>query len=152
VVAASLFYAIGAVMIRRSLRDVPPITTSTWVLWIATAQCVILSLLFSPIPVTSLHGDTLFAAVWLGLLGSAVAYVLYYFLITNWGASHATLVTYVVPAIGLALGAVFLAEVVTWRVVVGFALIVGGIGMASFLRPRERPREPLRDERTASAG
>jgi drug/metabolite transporter (DMT)-like permease len=113
---------------------------------------VILSLLFSPIPVTSLHGDTLFAAVWLGLLGSAVAYVLYYFLITNWGASHATLVTYVVPAIGLALGAVFLAEVVTWRVVVGFALIVGGIGMASFLRPRERPREPLRDERTASAG
>lgn len=151
VVAASLFYAIGAVMIRRSLRDVPPITTSTWVLWISTVQCVVLSLIFSPIPLGSLHGDTLFAAIWLGLLGSAVAYVLYYFLITNWGASQATLVTYVVPAIGLLLGALFLSEVVNWRVVVGFALIVGGIGMASFLRPRERSHEQPRDERAATA-
>jgi drug/metabolite transporter (DMT)-like permease len=152
VVAASLFYGIGAVMIRRSLRDVPSITTSTWVLWISTIQCVILSLVFSPIPLGSLHGETVFAAVWLGLLGSAVAYVLYYFLITNWGASHATLVTYVVPAIGLVLGALFLSEAVTWRVVAGFALIVGGIGMASFIRPRQPRSETVPDERAATAG
>jgi drug/metabolite transporter (DMT)-like permease len=152
VVLASAFYAIGAVMIRRSLKHVPPITTSTWVLFIATAQCVILSLLFSPIPMGSLHGDTVFAAVWLGLLGSAVAYVLYYFLITNWGASQATWVTYVVPAIGLVLGAMFLSEVITWRVVVGFALILGGIAMASFLKPREREPQRQHDEQTATAG
>jgi drug/metabolite transporter (DMT)-like permease len=152
VVVASAAYAVGAVMLRRWLREVPVITTSTWVLWIATAQSVVLSLLFSPIPLGSLHGKTVFAVVWLGLLGSAVAYVLYYFLITNWGASHATLVTYVVPAIAVVLGARFLSEEVTWRVIAGFVLIVGGIAMASFMRPRGRSRAAERDERAATAG
>lgn len=152
VVAASACYGLGAVMTRRWLRDVPVITTSTWVLWIAAAQCVVLSLLFSPIPILALHGDTLFAAAWLGLLGSAIAYVLYYFLITNWGASHATLVTYVVPAIGLVLGAVFLSEVITPTVIAGFALIVAGIGMASFLRTSASTRDLPEDERALTAG
>jgi len=146
VVAASAFYGLGAVMIRRWVKDVPSITTSTYVLWMATAQCVILSLIFSPIHIMSLDRDTVFATVWLGVLGSAVAYVLYYFLITNWSASNATLVTYVVPAIGLALGAMFLAESVTWRVVLGFVLIVGGIGTASFLRPKNRSAAPRKEE------
>jgi drug/metabolite transporter (DMT)-like permease len=152
VVLASFFYAVGAVMIRRSMSGVSPITTSTWVLLIATVQCVVLSVIFSPIPFGSLQGETVFAAVWLGLLGSAVAYVLYYFLITNWGAANATLVTYVVPAIGLVLGAVFLSEEITWLVVAGFVLIIGGIGMASFLRPRQKRARPQRDEQAVSAG
>jgi drug/metabolite transporter (DMT)-like permease len=58
----------------------------------------------------------------------------------------------VVPAIGLVLGALFLGETVTWRVLAGFALVVGGIGMASFLRPRTGALEQPQDEQAVTAG
>lgn len=64
-----------------------------------------------------------------------------------WGASRATLVTYVVPAIGLVLGAVFLQEKLDWRIAGGSILIIAGIvlaglmGRASRAGPSDAPTE-----------
>ena len=49
----------------------------------------------------------------LGIVGTGIAYVLYYALLSGAGASHAILVTYLVPAIALVYGAIFLGEAVT---------------------------------------
>jgi drug/metabolite transporter (DMT)-like permease len=48
-------------------------------------------------------------------------------LINSWGATRASLVTYVFPVVGLILGIVFLGERIDWRLAVGSLLIVGGI-------------------------
>lgn len=77
VVAASACYAIGAVMARRTVSDVPSLTISAYTLWFAAVQAVILSLIFSRPPIASLHASTLLAVAWLGVLGSALAYLLY---------------------------------------------------------------------------
>ena len=60
------------------------------------------------------------AKVWLavlalGVLGSGIAYLLYFAIIASAGASRAILVTYLVPAFALAYGAVFLDEAITAR-------------------------------------
>src|SRR5436305_742247 len=78
---ASAFYALSAVLTRRTLRHVGSMTIATYALWFSCAQSMILSLIFSPPPVTSLDGSTVFATAWLGILGSAVAYIFYYFII-----------------------------------------------------------------------
>ena len=49
----------------------------------------------------------------LGALGSGIAYLLYFSIIASAGASRAILVTYLVPAIALVYGALFLDEAVT---------------------------------------
>jgi drug/metabolite transporter (DMT)-like permease len=68
-----------------------------------------------------------FAIAWLGVLGSAVAYLLMYRLISAWGATRATLVTYVMPVVGIALGVAVLGETLDARAIIGSAIVLGGI-------------------------
>lgn len=138
VVLASVFYALAAVLTRRTLRDLPSLTIATYALWFSAAISIALSLLFSPPPIASISGKSWFAVAWLGILGSGLAYVFYYFIIQSWGASRATLVTYVVPGIGLILGALFLSEHVDWRIAAGSALVILGVGLASIARRQSR--------------
>jgi drug/metabolite transporter (DMT)-like permease len=81
------------------------------------------------------------ALIWLGLLGSCVAYLLYFHLIRQWGPTRSTMVTYVFPVVGLVLGILFLNEQADWRLIVGSALIVAGIGVVNWrtLRPAVQP-------------
>lgn len=124
---ASLSYAVSANFTRRHLRGHPPLVQATMVVLIADAiswTAAVLSDRPLALPQTGL---TWFALVWLGLLGSCVAYLLYFHLINAWGPTRASVVTYVFPVIGLLLGIIFLHEVADWRLIAGSALVVGGI-------------------------
>lgn len=82
------------------------------------------------------------AIAWLGILGSCLAYLLYFYLIKAWGPTRASLVTYVFPVIGLVLGVAVLGETVDWRLALGSLLVLAGIVAAN------RPPAP---ERAAAA-
>jgi drug/metabolite transporter (DMT)-like permease len=72
-----------------------------------------------------------FAVGWLGLFGSALAYVAYFRLLSAWGATRSTLVTYAMPVVGLILGVLVLGERVDLRVLAGLVLIIAGIALVS---------------------
>ncbi len=67
------------------------------------------------------------ALLWLGLIGSFIAYLIYFTLIEQFGATVAVMVTYLFPVVGVALGVTFLGELLDLRLVVGAALVVLGI-------------------------
>jgi drug/metabolite transporter (DMT)-like permease len=67
------------------------------------------------------------AVTWLGLLGSAFAYLLFFRLLAVWGATRTALVTYVMPLVGIALGVVILREMIDIQVLAGVALVIFGI-------------------------
>jgi drug/metabolite transporter (DMT)-like permease len=77
----------------------------------------------------------LIAILTLGLLNTFVAYLIFYSIIEKLGAARASMVTYVIPAVGLALGALFLDESVDMRLLTGAVMIVGSIGICSPSRP-----------------
>ena len=76
----------------------------------------------------------------LGVLGSGIAYLLYFAIIASAGASRAILVTYLVPAFALAYGAVFLDEAITATALAGLALVLAGTALATGLVRRARVR------------
>lgn len=139
VLLASISYAVAATFSRRHLRGQPPILQSGMMLLVANA------VMWSVTPAVerplNLPDTPLawFAIVWLGVLGSCLAYVLFFYLMNAWGPTRASLVTYVFPVIGLILGIIFLREPADWRLVVGALLIVGGIGVVNF---KPRPKQP----------
>jgi drug/metabolite transporter (DMT)-like permease len=71
------------------------------------------------------------AVAWLGLLGSGLAYLLYYRLLHAWGATRSTLVAYAMPIVGLVLGVVVLRETIDLQVILGSGLIIGGIALVN---------------------
>ncbi len=148
VLVASVSYALAATFSRRHLRGHPPLLQATMVVFFAdiftwlTVFAAERPVRLPQLPVTW------FALVWLGLLGSCAAYLLYFYLINAWGPTRASLVTYVFPVIGLILGIVFLNEAADWRLLAGTVLIVAGIVVVNLRRasppvpaPRKLPQE-----------
>jgi len=70
---------------------------------------------------------TWIALVWLGLIGSFIAAVLWFGMIYEIGPSRTSMVTYMFPLVGVLLGIIFLDEKLSWQVVVGGLLILAGI-------------------------
>ncbi len=139
VLLASVSYAVAATFSRRHLRGQPPILQSGMMLLVANGvMWAVTPVVERPMnfPDTPLAW---FAILWLGVLGSCLAYVLFFYLMNAWGPTRASLVTYVFPVIGLILGIIFLREPADWRLVVGALLIVGGIGVVNF---RPKPKQP----------
>jgi drug/metabolite transporter (DMT)-like permease len=127
VLVAALMYAGSSVFARRVLRQVSPIlqafvtvTVADVLVWFATP------LVESPLEVPS-GGPVWIAIIWLGILGSCVAYLLYYYLIQEIGSTRTTLVTYVLPVVGITLGVIFLGEQLNLQLAAGTILVVAGV-------------------------
>ncbi|MFN7983263.1 MAG: DMT family transporter [Vicinamibacterales bacterium] len=127
VASAAVSYAGSAAYTRRYLRGLSPITQSFTTLLFAEAYLV-MAVLVAERPITwPTHPLMWTATAWLGLLGSCLAYILYFSLINVWGATRASLVTYVFPIVGLALGILVLGEHPQWNLFAGTALVAAGI-------------------------
>src|SRR5918995_1659189 len=89
--------------------------------------------------------QALFAIVWLGILGSGLAYLFVFRLFQRWGATRTTLVAYLLPVVGIVLGYLFLQEPVDATIIVGTALVIAGIGLVNsrFGRRRLFGRTPV---------
>ncbi|TDT30940.1 EamA family transporter [Naumannella halotolerans] len=72
----------------------------------------------------------------LGALGTGIAYVWNFQIVTAWGPALASTVTYLVPIVGIALGVIVLGEKLSWNEPVGAVVVVIGILIAG---RRRRP-------------
>ena len=121
---ASLAYACTALIAKRYGRNAPPRQTAVGAqLWGALVLIPLLPIL--P-PQGIVSGAVLASLLALGLLASGVAYLLYFRLIADIGATRTQTVSLLVPGFGLLWGALFLGEAITLATIAGGALIVGG--------------------------
>jgi drug/metabolite transporter (DMT)-like permease len=146
VVGMALCYAIGTLLAGRYLRGTPPLV-------VALASTAVSALLVLPVgvaqaPSEAWHGKTIASILVLGLVGTAIAYLLFFALIQRAGANYATLVTYLVPPIALFYGAVFLGESFGAAdfgslalILVGVALATGSVRLAGLRAARAAARE-----------
>jgi len=129
VVFSASCYATAALYAARRLAGVPPLVSSVGALAAATIALLPLALTHLPshFPSWKVTGSLLA----LGVGGTGIAYLLYYALLAGAGASKSILVTYLVPALALGYGAVFLGEPVTAAALAGLALVLGGVALGT---------------------
>ncbi len=127
VVGSSLSYAGATIYARRWLRGQPPMLSAAGqvtagAIWIAPVSLLVdRPFDLSPSPAA--------LASWIALavLGTVVAYVIYYALIDRTSATFVSLVTYIVPVHGLLLGALVLGEPVGATTVASLAFVLVGV-------------------------
>jgi drug/metabolite transporter (DMT)-like permease len=129
VLLTALLYAGSSVYAGVVLRETPALVTSLGALGFATL--VTLPLGLSELPGEAPSWKAIASIVALGAVGLSIAYLLYFTLIAGAGAPYAALVTYLVPALALVYGAVFLGEPVTASAVGGLLLILAGVALGT---------------------
>ena len=128
-------YAAGPIIVSRRLPSLPSIG-------VVTASLVITAIAYAPLGLTHLPTrfpsiQVVIAVAMLGVVCTALAFLIFFALIGEVGPVRATVITYFNPAVALLLGVVLLREPFTVGAVLGFALILAG-SLVATRRPSSR--------------
>jgi drug/metabolite transporter (DMT)-like permease len=121
---AALGYAAGPMIIKRHLLDFDPRATMAASLTVAAVLLTPAGLI--TFPSTAPPADALGSLIVLGLLCTAIAFVILFVLISEVGAGRASIITYVNPVIAVALGVIILGESPGAGTIAGLLLILAG--------------------------
>lgn len=124
-------YAAGGVWARRYLQGLRPMVTAVFEIGFALVIAAAAATLVDGGIRLPTRTDAIFAVIWLGVLGSGLAFLIFFRLLGRWGATRTSLVAYLMPVVGLTLGAVVLHEPVDARLVFGTALVIAGIALVN---------------------
>jgi drug/metabolite transporter (DMT)-like permease len=129
---SSVTYAIGNVYNRRNVRGLPPLIPAvfqvTFALLIVGALAIVLE---RPWETATPDAEAWFSVIWLGILGSGMAYLAYFRLLGRWGATRTSLVAYLLPVVGIVLGYLVLQEPIDVSLLAGTALVIGGVALVN---------------------
>ncbi len=123
-----------------SATKLSPIALSTGLMAMGTLQALAMVSVtgYSHAPVTP---TVVWAMLGLGVLGSGIAYILNFRVISRADATTASTVTYLTPLVAVIVGAIFLAEPISWNQPLGGLLVVLGAAIAQgTLQPFGRTR------------
>ena len=124
ILVATMGYAAGPMIVKNRFASADPIGPIAGALGIATLFLAPLAL--AGLPTEAPSGDTVASLLVLGFVCTAIAFLVFFRLITEVGPGRATVITYVNPVVALALGVAILGESVTAGAVVGLLLILAG--------------------------
>jgi len=130
---ATVSYGFSGVFARRYVTGLRPMVPAFIEVTLSMLMVAICALVFEH-PLTlipTLPANAIFAVVWLGIFGSGLAYLCFFRLIAHWGPTRTTLVAYLLPIWGIALGFFVLNEPIGQGLVLGTALIIVGIGFVN---------------------
>ncbi|MEV6069294.1 DMT family transporter [Nocardia sp. NPDC052001] len=138
IAVSAVGYAFGPIIIDRKLKELPPIG-------VVTASLVFAAIIYLPFAVwrrpSHFPADATWSVVGLGLLCTALAFVVFFALIGEVGPARATVITYINPAVALLIGVSLLGEPLTAGMAIGFPLVILG-SILGTARSRDRAREP----------
>jgi drug/metabolite transporter (DMT)-like permease len=125
VLLAAAGYAASALLIKQ------PTVAALPNLGVVTVECVTATIVLLPLAVTRLPGKipdpgVIASMLVLGVICTALAYLIFFALVAEVGASRGTVITYVNPAVSVFLGVTFLGEPLNAAIIAGFLLIILG--------------------------
>jgi drug/metabolite transporter (DMT)-like permease len=130
-IGATVSYAIGNVYAKAHVHGLRPMIPALFQVFFGLLVTGTLAFATEQPLAVAWQPEAIFAVVWLGLLGSGVAYLSYFRILQHWGATRTSMVAYLLPVYGIALGALVLAEPIAPSTLLGAILVIGGIAIVN---------------------
>jgi drug/metabolite transporter (DMT)-like permease len=124
---ASICWAMGTLLFKRRIRAPALRTANVYQLLGGTATLGVLALLLEPHPTITASASFIGAVLWLGLVGTAVAYVAWFALLERFPASTVSTWTLLTPVVAVIASILVFAEQVDLVQVVGMAAVLAGV-------------------------
>jgi len=127
VLIAPMFSATGTIMGKKATIRMNPFVLNTLPLLYSSLFFLMLSLMVERNTHPVFDASAIFSIIYLGLLGTAVAFVMYFWMLKNTSAIMMSMITYVTPPLALIWGWVILDENISSLLVIGLLFIFSGI-------------------------
>lgn len=138
ILASSVFFAAGNAYTGRFLRGVSPLVVATGQITMGALILGTVMAIRGPRLVGEVSPAAVAAVLEIGILGSAVAYLLFFRFIIRWSSTAASFNTYLQPLVGVALGVIVLHESLTGLQWIAMLTILCGLALftqSAWLRP-----------------
>jgi drug/metabolite transporter (DMT)-like permease len=130
-IGATISYAFGAVYARAHVHGLRPMIPALFQVFFGLVVTSVLAFVFEH-PLAAVPApDAIFAVVWLGLLGSGLAYLAFFRTLQRWGATRTSRVAYLRPVYGNPRGARQPSEPISPATRLGTGLIIAGIALVN---------------------
>lgn len=127
IIAQVVSVSLGGVLVQRANPTIGRVSLTGWSMLLGAAVLHLLSALISETPSAEILAPTaVVMVIYLGIFSTAIAFVLYFTILEQYGAFEVGLVTYLVPIVATGVGVVVLGESLSWLAVGGFGLVVVG--------------------------
>jgi drug/metabolite transporter (DMT)-like permease len=126
-----LVSAVATVAIKRWGNGVHPLSLSAVPMLIASLVMGVVALVFERHRTLVLDARSVGALLYLAILGSAVTFTVYYWLLARVTATRLALTSYLIPIVAVAVGAALFDEPLRPRILVGAALVLAGVVIIS---------------------
>jgi drug/metabolite transporter (DMT)-like permease len=137
--ASPLASALASVAVKRWGAGVHPVSLAAVPMLICAAVVGPVALVVERDRPLVLDARSVAALLYLAVFGSALTFTVYYWLLARVSASRASLISYTIPIVAVAVGALALDEPIRPRMITGSALVLAGVGAVTVFRPRGRP-------------
>ncbi len=142
VILASLSYGVALVYARKNVRKMPKLVVPTAQLIMASIYLIPASLIMErPLAMAFPSYEAIGSVMALAMLGTAIAFVVYYHILERVGVIHLSMVTYIVPLFGVILGVFVLNEGLTiytyiggFLILLGVMIVNGTVALPAFLK------------------
>lgn len=121
--------AIGSVAVKKWGSGIHPLSTAAVPMLLTGAVMGPIAWWVESDRTVTFNGPSTVALFYLALVGSALPFTLYFWLLKHQTATSMSLINYVTPVIAVAVGTVFLDEPFTVRIVIGAALVILGVAV-----------------------
>ncbi|MBF0379548.1 MAG: DMT family transporter [Magnetococcales bacterium] len=127
ILLSTFIYTVSSVAVKKYGGSVPALATTTGSLVVAVPCFLAVWMVDGGQMPQQLSLKVATSIIYLGIMGSVVGFVLYYFILQNMDASKAMLTTLLAPVVALFLGTTLNGEVVNGRIIFGTGMILMGL-------------------------
>jgi len=130
ILAAVIFFSLSGVFVKSVKLDINPLSTTIGALTLTLPGFIAVWLIFDgSLSVEQWQPRAVYSILYLGVFGSLIGFVGYYYILQKLEASTVALVTLMTPVIAMIFGAVFNQEVITDKILIGAVLVMLGLGL-----------------------
>jgi len=127
ILLSPVFSAYGTIIGKKAVKKFHPVTLNTLPLLYASISFMIISTFLEKYGEVQFTGMATFSLFYLAIVGTSLAFVVYFWMLKNTSALMMSSITFITPPLALIWGWIFLNEPISWQLIIGMIIIFTGI-------------------------